>query len=71
MTLSSRAVRTGTVVLAITAGLATGAGTAAAESPSDSGSALGTGSAELAQSLFTAIGCYVGANNCGSIVIPT
>ncbi|WP_336081269.1 hypothetical protein [Nocardia sp. SSK8] len=65
---TTRAARTVTAALALTAALVAAAGPAAAESPS-SGSA-GTGSAELAQSLFTAIGCYVGANTCGPIVIP-
>ncbi|MEV4207453.1 hypothetical protein [Nocardia salmonicida] len=70
MTLTTRALRTGTAALAITAGLVAAAGPAAAESPSGS-SSLGTGSSSLLQSVFTAIGCAVGANSCGSIIIPT
>ncbi|MGX1812063.1 hypothetical protein ACWIGI_40635 [Nocardia sp. NPDC055321] len=71
MTSTSRIVRTGAAVVAITAGLITAAGTATAEAPAASGSSsLGTGSASLVQSILTAIGCYVGANNCGPIVIP-
>ncbi|TCJ93489.1 hypothetical protein [Nocardia alba] len=71
MILTSRALRTGTAVLAVTAGLVAAAGPVAAESPLDSGSgSLGTGSSTLVQSVLTAIGCYVGANSCGSIIIP-
>ncbi|MGW6626031.1 hypothetical protein ACWF99_32865 [Nocardia sp. NPDC055002] len=62
--------RTGAAALAITAGLVTAAGPAAAEAPSGSGSSLGTGSSALVQSVLTAIGCAVGANSCGPIVIP-
>ncbi|MFD4432546.1 hypothetical protein [Nocardia sp. NPDC058497] len=71
MNLTTRALRTGTAAFVITVGLVTAAGPAAAESPlvSDS-SSLGTGSADLLQSVFTAIGCAVGANSCGPIVIP-
>lgn len=68
MSLPTRAVRTGAAVLAITAGLVTFAGPAVAQT---SPSPAGTGSAEWAQSVFAAIGCAVGANSCGSIVIPT
>ncbi|MFC8386287.1 hypothetical protein [Nocardia sp. NPDC057272] len=71
MTLIGRALRTGAAALAITAGLVTAAGPAAAEAPSGSGSSsLGTGSSALVQSVLTAIGCAVGANSCGPIVIP-
>ncbi|MEU0541643.1 hypothetical protein ABZ319_17405 [Nocardia sp. NPDC005978] len=71
MTITTRALRTGTAALAISAGLIAAAGPATAEAPAGSGSgSLGTGSAGLVQSVLTAIGCYVGANNCGPIVIP-
>ncbi|MGW6123882.1 hypothetical protein ACWFRF_32935 [Nocardia sp. NPDC055165] len=71
MTLTSRALRTGTAALAITAGLITAAGPATAEAPLGSGSdSSGTGSSSLVQSVLTAIGCAVGANSCGPIVIP-
>ncbi|MFB7873723.1 hypothetical protein ACFC06_00620 [Nocardia sp. NPDC056064] len=67
MTLTTR---TATAALAITAALLTTAAPATAESSLTPGDlAAATGSSAL-QSLFTAIGCYVGANNCGSIVIP-
>lgn len=66
MLLTTRTARFGLAALAVTTGVLTAAGPAAAETGSSS---AGTGSAEVAQGLVRALACAVGAASC-PIVIP-
>ncbi|MEU8895616.1 hypothetical protein [Nocardia sp. NPDC048505] len=64
---STRTVRISLAALAITAGLVTAAGPAAAETP---GTGSSSGSAELGQKLIEAFACAVGAQSCPIIIRP-
>ncbi|HLS76455.1 MAG TPA: hypothetical protein VK083_06665 [Nocardia sp.] len=69
MKASTRTVRLGLAALAIAGGLVGTAGPAAADTAGTGSSSVGTGSAEVANSLIRWFGCQVGAISC-PIVIP-
>ncbi|MFF0541360.1 hypothetical protein [Nocardia thailandica] len=68
MTTLKRTFRLGIAVLAVTSGLAIGAGPAAAD-PATGSSSLVTGSAAVARGVIESFACAVGALSC-PIVIP-
>ncbi|MGK8520136.1 hypothetical protein ACRS6B_00550 [Nocardia asteroides] len=65
----TRTLRISVAALAITTGLVTAAGPAAAEPVGTGSSSIGTGSAGVVQNLITSFACAVGAMSC-PIVIP-
>ncbi|MGK8490425.1 hypothetical protein [Nocardia asiatica] len=69
MIFPTRTLRVSVAAIAITTGLVTAAGPAAAETPSTGSSSIGTGSAAVVQNLITSFACAVGAMSC-PIVIP-
>ncbi|WP_174183399.1 hypothetical protein [Nocardia barduliensis] len=69
MTLSTRTLRIGVAAIAVTTGLVTAAGPAAAETTGTGSSSIGTGSAAVVQNLIQSFACAVGAMSC-PIVIP-
>jgi len=70
MIFPARTLRIGVAAIALTTGLVTAAGPAAAETAGTGSSSIGTGSADVVQDLIMSFACAVGAASC-PIVIPT
>ncbi|WP_306360815.1 hypothetical protein [Nocardia sp. CC227C] len=70
MIFPTRTLRISVAAIALTTGLVTAGGSAAAETTGTGSSSIGTGSADVVQNLITSLACAVGAMSC-PIVIPT
>ncbi|WP_194829961.1 hypothetical protein [Nocardia sp. XZ_19_231] len=70
MIFQTRTLRIAVAAIAVTTGIVTAAGPAAAEAPGAGSSSVGTGSADGVQNLIKSFACAVGAMSC-PIVIPT
>lgn len=69
MILPTRTLRIGVAAIAVTTGIVTAAGPAAADTTGTGSSSIVTGSAEVTQNLLMTLACAVGAMSC-PIVIP-